>query len=863
MNLENFQNQLKSGDFARTNLYEVTLGHVKGQDQFYHSKGRGFNKEDLKFMTKAVTLPGKSLGTVDTKRFGAIFKVANDVIVDTVSMTIICSSDMRERLFFEGWMNYIYNMNKDTHLVGMQRLRDQGAETRNGFRMGDLTGQHLKYRMAYYDDYVSQVSIDTLNRQGDLAYHVSLVEAYPTNIGPIEMAWGEGGEVASFTVTFSYRDWFADIDDDGWTQERMDYEWDNAERAFEDLDIEHEMREDVREVAQSAVQDKLDEVREKAEESWRLELQAQKTFNEMDEWESKWDNRDMTEENDDYQDMLKSVDPEQGGDWKNTNNVVMVREDGARQVANANNPDDIEELEKHGWFRDTAYENEAQKAAASAAAIERANTKREDVKQAAVDAGQKLEDRILAVKPVVTATEFANYTFDADGKLKNEGQFGATTQIIGNKTLFEGMSDSGTTAMTPNTNMVEVTTSGQGGIKTRMVEEVTLTGGVAQQDATAENVISGTVTVSQVLEDADGNVLGNKVTTGEVIEDGNWDIISGDKRNAELTNITTTTKTSLGLGDGDRLAEESTTTHSLTQEQVDWNLKNGGLQWETPDGAGKRVREDGLFHREKEPVLTATDKFNPNAPKAVSKLEVDGANITEDITNTTIGAEHIPEPELYIAKPTVNPAIEGMKLRRIQEQKLESFENPQGATDEFTHEEMLEADQRHFSDKIEAGALYVNNDGNYVRTDVEIVDSTMVDPNKRESLEAAGGTNPIIAAEQELDFINIRNKAIDSEADLIYGGQNMTENMMMMDIDNDALNDADMFEIRDDYFAERKEILTNIINEKEDNTLGNKGNTGGTEVQGHVKGFLPNVGGSSNWYSTPGNVTGDKVTGYE
>jgi hypothetical protein len=124
---------------------------------------------------------------------------------------------------------------------------------------------------------------------------------------------------------------------------------------------------------------------------------------------------------------------------------------------------------------------------------------------------------------------------------------------------------------------------------------------------------------------------------------------------------------------------------------------------------------------------------------------------------------------------------------------------------------MLEADQRHFSDKIEAGALYVNNDGNYVRTDVEIVDSTMVDPNKRESLEAAGGTNPIIAAEQELDFINIRNKAIDSEADLIYGGQNMTENMMMMDIDNDALNDADMFEIRDDYFAERKPLLEGVI----------------------------------------------------
>jgi len=43
----------------------------------------------------------------------------------------------------------------------------------------------------------------------------------------------------------------------------------------------------------------------------------------------------------------------------------------------------------------------------------------------------------------------------------------------------------------------------------------------------------------------------------------------------------------------------------------------------------------------------------------------------------------------------------------------------------------------------------------------------------------------------------------------------MTENMMMMDIDNDALNDADMFEIRDDYFAGRKTELEGIIAGKE------------------------------------------------
>jgi hypothetical protein len=84
-----------------------------------------------------------------------------------------------------------------------------------------------------------------------------------------------------------------------------------------------------------------------------------------------------------------------------------------------------------------------------------------------------------------------------------------------------------------------------------------------------------------------------------------------------------------------------------------------------------------------------------------------------------------------------------------------------------------------------------------------------------DSDEAAEMSTAASAARQELEFINIRNKALDSEEDWIYNGQNMTENMMMMDIENDALNDADMFEIRDDYFAGRKTELEGIIAGKE------------------------------------------------
>jgi hypothetical protein len=174
MNYEAFGNQLASGEYARSNLFEVEI-HPGGKMDYGQTLG------SLKFMIKTAALPGKQLGEVQVKRFGAQFKMANDMIVDTLPMTVICSSDMRERRFFTAWIEGIH---------------------------GSDTGHAAdKYRMAYYDDYTTRVTITSMDRKGEEVHAIMLNECWPNNLGQVELSW-ENSEIATFTVTMAFRDWF-------------------------------------------------------------------------------------------------------------------------------------------------------------------------------------------------------------------------------------------------------------------------------------------------------------------------------------------------------------------------------------------------------------------------------------------------------------------------------------------------------------------------------------------------------------------------------------------------------------------------------------------------------------------------------
>ena len=211
MQVSDFNVVMTGEDFQRINLYSIEIGLPRGIKgafgEFYNGADEAHIQKGLSYMAKSVSIPGKSIGTIDAKRFGPVYKVANDLIVDTVAMTFMVSEDWREHHFFDGWLSGIMGQVK------------KGT----GSTVGNTGGNRQLYTLSYYEDYVSTVNIIPLDRQGGRASTISLHEAYPTALGPVEMSWGGEAEVASFTVTWSFKDWihdsaagwWADSDEDG------------------------------------------------------------------------------------------------------------------------------------------------------------------------------------------------------------------------------------------------------------------------------------------------------------------------------------------------------------------------------------------------------------------------------------------------------------------------------------------------------------------------------------------------------------------------------------------------------------------------------------------------------------------------
>jgi hypothetical protein len=207
-------NEVIGTDFARNNLYSIEIymprGHkgmgASGSGEYLGKFYTGADEERggsrfLSYKAKQVSIPGKTLGTIDAKRFGPIFKVANDLIVDTTTMTFMCGEDYAEHRFFDGWISAIIGQVK--HGTGVSAKSPKPTHRQ-------------VYTLSYYLDYVGEVRIIPLDRQGGSIANVVLIEAYPSNVGPIEYIWGEAGEIATFTVTWMYRDWNHTDPENGW-----------------------------------------------------------------------------------------------------------------------------------------------------------------------------------------------------------------------------------------------------------------------------------------------------------------------------------------------------------------------------------------------------------------------------------------------------------------------------------------------------------------------------------------------------------------------------------------------------------------------------------------------------------------------
>tara|TARA_Y100001972_G_C7566267_1_gene284278 strand:- start:120 stop:854 length:735 start_codon:yes stop_codon:yes gene_type:complete len=125
---------------------------------------------------ESISFPGRNLDTMDdTNIYGPIRSVVNGYSYGDITGVFQCSSDLKEKKFFETWQRLAYN-----------------PQT---------------WSMGYYDDYTGALEIHQLDEDDKRRYGVQLIECYPVNIAEQSLSYQPATEVQKVSVTFKYRYW--------------------------------------------------------------------------------------------------------------------------------------------------------------------------------------------------------------------------------------------------------------------------------------------------------------------------------------------------------------------------------------------------------------------------------------------------------------------------------------------------------------------------------------------------------------------------------------------------------------------------------------------------------------------------------
>jgi len=136
--------------------------------------------EKVNVFCHTASLPMRALSVWDHKMWDTPYKVPNShQAYEPVTFSFYADSEMNTRRYFEVWMGTVMNLTSNT--------------------------------TNYYDEFVSDVNIITMDREGKDTYRVTLLEAFPLNIGAVDLAYSNMNSVAIINVTMAFKYWKSEI----------------------------------------------------------------------------------------------------------------------------------------------------------------------------------------------------------------------------------------------------------------------------------------------------------------------------------------------------------------------------------------------------------------------------------------------------------------------------------------------------------------------------------------------------------------------------------------------------------------------------------------------------------------------------
>jgi len=174
MDITEFKAKIK-GSLASPSRFRVTIPNIVVD---------GESARTISILCNQAQMPGRYFQTSDRFTNGPPSKVASASIYDEMVLSFYCQEGMGIYGLFNDWQSYIQN-----------------------------TRSHNEF--SYFDDYVSDITIDQITAKGSVSYSVTLIDAYPRMVSPLQLDWSSQNSFHNLQVSMVYRYWRKTKDNSG------------------------------------------------------------------------------------------------------------------------------------------------------------------------------------------------------------------------------------------------------------------------------------------------------------------------------------------------------------------------------------------------------------------------------------------------------------------------------------------------------------------------------------------------------------------------------------------------------------------------------------------------------------------------
>jgi hypothetical protein len=170
--ISTLKTQLNKG--ARANLFEIELTFPTAVISAVGGSATAFST-NMGLLCKSAAVPGFTIGVIEVPfRAGRRIKIAGDRTFADWTVTIINDENHTMRNAFNAWVNYVSTSNYDS------------------------------VSKSTATDYYSTVKIKHLKADGSVSRQYQLTDAYPTDVGALDLSFDSTDTLSEFTVNFQY-----------------------------------------------------------------------------------------------------------------------------------------------------------------------------------------------------------------------------------------------------------------------------------------------------------------------------------------------------------------------------------------------------------------------------------------------------------------------------------------------------------------------------------------------------------------------------------------------------------------------------------------------------------------------------------